>query len=293
MSSSCSPQPSLATIPTVWRSPSNKRARRTIPTISETQKPLSSFRRNSLGAKFSVDFNAEYKESIALAIHPPIVALTEGALGARSILFVESHRDHPDRSWVPPRPPSPYIRQVGQAERDAAERTAAEYATVHESALYPVYRGCERGEFIRTLGGWIQQLEGLAPAYRGELFCLFNWIQRTQLCQYRKLVRRIGRLVHGLQELEMRMRVMSFENGLPSESRCLERVLTDWIRRVTEQYERMTMEGAQDCQSLARRRDVMKSMGDVVMDLAFELKDGVQKRVEGILEVLEQHITQW
>ncbi|ETI26793.1 hypothetical protein G647_10238 [Cladophialophora carrionii CBS 160.54] len=250
--------------------------------------PRSSFPRNPLGAKFSEDFTAEYNESIALAVHPPIVARAQGPLGPRNVLFLESRREARNRSWAPPRPPSPFTRRLGQTEREAAERTATRYATVHDSALYPVYRGYEGREFLLTLVEWIQQLERLRAGYRGHLFCLFNWIQRTQLCQYRKLVRRMGRLVGRLQELEVRMKAVPFEDGLPSEYRWLERVLGDWIRRVTGQYERMTMKDAQCHRSLAWRRDLMKSMGDEVMDLAFELKDDVQKRVEGILEVLEE-----
>jgi hypothetical protein len=241
---------------------------------------------NSLGAKFTEDFNAEYNESIALAVHH-VVSCFQGPLGLQEVLCLENREQLPNRSWEPSRPPSPYICKVEQAEREAAERTAALYATVNESALYPVYRGYESAEFIRSLSMWIEQLEGLKTGYEVEVFRHFNWIQRTQLCQYSKLVRRIGRLVQALQALEVRLRMMSFDDGLPSEYRWLQRVLNGWVRKVTEQYERMTMKDAQGYRSPACRRDVMKCMGDEVMDLAFELKDGIQEHVDGILEILD------
>ncbi|OCT48614.1 hypothetical protein CLCR_04433 [Cladophialophora carrionii] len=119
-SSSSSPRPPLTTIPIIWRSPSTKRARLTIPTIRRTQNPLSSFPCNSLGAKFSEDFIAEYNESIALAIHPPIVASAQGPLGPQNVLFLESRREARNCSWAPSRPPSPFTRRLGQTGREAA-----------------------------------------------------------------------------------------------------------------------------------------------------------------------------
>lgn len=175
---------------------------------------------------------------------------------------------------------------MSDEERQAAERKDEERRAMVESTHYPVYRGYERTAFIRAIDEWIVKLHTLHTEYNEEFHRQFGISVRHKLCQYRKLIRRMKRLVQGLRDLATLLRTATYESEMPSECPWLQLVLDVWIKRAIRQFELVTMKDASEYVPPKQRRDKMESMKDDVGDLATGLKNGPLERLAGILEVL-------
>ncbi|KAJ9605578.1 hypothetical protein H2200_010235 [Cladophialophora chaetospira] len=173
-----------------------------------------------------------------------IIPTTLAAEGPRHILIVENpaRRRHSSSPRRPPaRPPSPYIQQVRAAEKEAALHSDLQRRAVIESAHYPIYKGDERTDFIRAVDEWIWWLATLRADYNEEFHRHFGIYMRRKLCEYRKLLRRMGRLVRGLSELAALLRTAGYESEMPHECAWLRLVLDVWIRRAIKRFELVTL----------------------------------------------------
>ena len=267
---------SASSIPEIWRNNSLKRARLVVPTIPLAEMTLGDFLVNTVGSRLTEALPEAPKLSVEVtstcyAAEPPHISIVDNAEAVH----------HKGGLFEQTRPPTPYDHGV-----DPTELT--NLPTIIESAHYPIYRGYERDEFLRTADSWIITLSTMHAQYKNELHKYCNWLQPTRLCQYKKLTRRMKRMVDSLEQLVTLLNARSKYADLPNGCADVRRDLGEWIDSATVAIENLSLRSAKKWRTAFCGGMILLEITSRIMELAFELKVGPLKQVVVIVDVLEK-----
>lgn len=178
---------------------------------------------------------------------------------------------------------APQPIRIGEIE--PTELTAL--PSIIEGAHYPIHRGYERDEFVKSAASWITALSKLSLDYEGEFHAHCNLFRRYQLRQYRKLIKRIKQLADALREMVALLQARSKYADLPEDCVYLRTILGDWLERATRAFEVLNLSGPRawrpSCFGV-----VNLEISSEIKELAFDLKYGPLYGVGEIVKELEK-----
>ncbi len=240
--------------------------------------PLKSFIINTGGFHFTEDL----ADAPKLSIKAPSTFVSVVSQHI-SVVDNEEAVNHTGGLFAQARPPTPYDHEVDPTQ-------LANLPTITEGAHYPIYRGYERDEFLQKTDSWIKALSALHAAYQAAFQTHWNWFQRTQLPQYKKVIRRMERIVCALEEMVALLNARSKYADLPSGCSEVCRVLAPWIDSATEAFQDMVLlvRHGKKWRGFCFGALIYLQVTTEIMDLAFELKIGPLERVVGIVKILEK-----
>lgn len=152
--------------------------------------------------------------------------------------------------------------------------------------MYPPYRAYDRLEVVAAAKDWVQSLERLLLDFRGHFNAQFNFFKRCSLVEYRKLIRRLARIVALVRQMISLLEIVaSFPDpeqcDLHNESIEIPRVMEGWIGKATRLAEPLLVLFGE------AQKYAMMEMAGRVMDLADELKTGALDRIVEVVARLK------